>query len=157
MKTKQDHPGVYIPPPIIYAAVFVIAYFIQKLLPINKEFFLTSLSTVMGIIIIAPGFFFILPAMFKFLKTKNTLITVKPARSLQMSGIYSISRNPMYVSLLLFYIGLSFMIGNWWNFILLPLLILFVQGYIIQREEKYLDRKFGQEYLDYKRIVRRWI
>ncbi len=63
----------------------------------------------------------------------------------------------MYVSLLLVYTGLSFLIGNWWNLILLPLLVFIVQEYVIKREENYLDRRFGQQYADYKKRVRRWL
>jgi protein-S-isoprenylcysteine O-methyltransferase Ste14 len=63
----------------------------------------------------------------------------------------------MYISLLLIYTGLSFIIGNWWNLVLLPFLFLLVQEYIIKREEKYLDRRFEQEYTDYKSKVRRWL
>jgi len=63
----------------------------------------------------------------------------------------------MYISLFLFYTGLSFIIGDWWNFVLLPFLILIVQEYVIKREEKYLHRKFGQQYFDYKIKVRRWL
>jgi protein-S-isoprenylcysteine O-methyltransferase Ste14 len=59
--------------------------------------------------------------------------------------------------LLLIYTGLSFLIGNWWNLVLLPFLFLVVQEYIIKREERYLDRRFGQEYTDYKSQVGRWL
>jgi len=85
------------------------------------------------------------------------LITIKPATSLQTTGIYSISRNPMYVGLMNLYIGLSFIIGNWWNFILFPALILFIQIVVIRKEEKYLEREFGTLFLQYKQKVRRWI
>ena len=91
------------------------------------------------------------------MKTKNTPVIIKSASSLQTTGIYSVSRNPMYLSLLLIYTGLAFLIGNWWNIILLPLLFLVVQEYVIKREEKYLERRFGQEYLNYKLKVRRWL
>jgi protein-S-isoprenylcysteine O-methyltransferase Ste14 len=63
----------------------------------------------------------------------------------------------MYISLCFIYIGLSFLIGNWWNFILLPVLFILVQEYIIKREEQYLEHRFGKEYLDYKSKVRRWL
>jgi protein-S-isoprenylcysteine O-methyltransferase Ste14 len=103
------------------------------------------------------GLFFNIPALRQFFKTKNTLITIKPANTLQTTGIYSISRNPMYISLLLIYIGLSFLIGSWWNFILLPFLIMIVQEYVIKREERYLERTFGNQYSDYKSKIRRWL
>lgn len=73
------------------------------------------------------------------------------------TGIYGITRNPMYVGLAMVYLGITCIIGNWWNIIVLPLLFLIVQEYIISREEKYLEFEFGQQYDDYKRIVRRWL
>lgn len=157
MENKKDHPGIYIPPPLFYAITFLASVFIQKLVPIHKEFFYTLISKIIGSIIIVTGLFFNFPALHQFFKTKNTVVTIKPANSLQTSGIYSVTRNPMYISLILFYTGLSFIIGNWWNFILLLLLFLVVQEYIIKREEQYLQRRFGQEYLDYKSKVRRWL
>lgn len=157
MESKKDHPGVYIPPPLFYIATFLVAVLIQKLVPLNKDFFYTATSKIIGLIIILIGLFFNLPALRQFFKTKNTLVTIKPANSLQTAGIYSVSRNPMYISLLLFYTGLSFIIGNLWHLILLPVLFLIVQEYIIKREEKYLERRFGQQYYDYKTKVRRWL
>ena len=157
MENKKDSPGVYIPPPLLYVATFLLAVLIQRLIPIDKNIFYNTSAKIVGTIIIIAGLFFNFPALRQFFKTKNTLITIKPANSLQTTGIYSVSRNPMYISLLLIYTGLSFLKGNWWNFIMLPLLFLVVQEYIIKREEKYLERNFGQEYLNYKSIVRRWL
>lgn len=157
MENKKDNPHVYIPPPLIYLAIFLVAVLIQKIMPLDKEFFYTTTSRIVGSVIIAAGLFFIFPALRQFFKTKNTLVTIKPANSLQTTGIYSLSRNPMYISFLLLYPGLSFIIGNWWNFILLPILFLVVQEYIIKREEQYLERRFEQEYLNYKSRVRRWL
>jgi protein-S-isoprenylcysteine O-methyltransferase Ste14 len=157
MEIKKDHPGIYIPPPLFYVATFFAAILIQRLLPINRTFFHTTASKSIGLIAILIGLFFNFPALRQFFRTKNSLVTIKPANSLQTTGIYSVSRNPMYVSLLLFYIGLSFIIGNWWNLILLIILVLIVQEYVIKREEKYLNRRFEQQYFDYKAKVRRWI
>jgi len=157
MESKKDHPHIHIPPPLLYAVIFLAAILIQKLVPLGKDFFYTPTAKIIGAVIIFIGLFFSFPALRQFFKTKNTLVTVKPANSLQTTGIYSVCRNPMYVSLLLFYTGLSFIIGNWWNLLLLPVLFWIVQEYVIKREEKYLDRTFGQQYFDYKIQVRRWL
>lgn len=157
MENKKDHPGVYIPPPLFYIIAFLASVLIQKLVPLDKDFFYTTISRIIGSIILVVALLFNFPALRQFFKTKNTLVTIKPANSLQTTGIYSFSRNPMYISLLLFYTGLAFIIGNWWNFILLPLLFLVVQEYVIKREEQYLQRRFGQQYQDYKSKVRRWL
>lgn len=157
MEKKKDNPGVHIPPPLIYAATFFASLFIQKRLPISKNFFGSMTSVLIGWVAIGTSLFFAFPALVKFFRTKNTLITIKPANSLQTTGIYSISRNPMYTGLLFLYIGLSFLLGNWWNLILLPLLFFILQEYVIKREEQYLNRRFGKPYLDYKTKVKRWL
>jgi protein-S-isoprenylcysteine O-methyltransferase Ste14 len=95
--------------------------------------------------------------MNQFIRTKNTIVPNKPASSLQTTGVYHSTRNPMYLALMLVYLGLSCLIGNWWNIILLPLLFMIIQEYIIKKEEQYLVRTFGQEYIDYRHRVRRWL
>lgn len=157
MENKVNHPGVYIPPPLIYAAIFLVSLLFQKYSPLDTAFFQSFTSRILGIILIFIGFFFNIPALSQFLKSKNTVVTIKPARSLQTSGIYAVTRNPMYISLALFYIGLAFLVGNWWTVIFFPLLLLIVQEYVIKREENYLESAFGQQYLEYKNKVRRWL
>src|SRR5436305_14332816 len=121
---KNDHPGVYVPPPIIYALVFLAGIFLQKLFPFNKDFFFSAIAKISGIVFIIIALFFLLNSLSQFIKSRNTVVTIKPAASLQTTGIYSITRNPMYIGLVLIYISLGFLTGNWWNFILLPLLII---------------------------------
>lgn len=157
MENKIDHPGVYLPPPIAYVLIFLAGLFLQSKIPIVPAFFHGHVIKILGIIFIVIALFFLFKSLRQFFHTRNTVVTMKPASSLQSNGIYNITRNPMYLGLALVYLGLSCLIGNWWNIILLPFLILFVQQYIIKREEKYLERRFGQEYLDYKQKVRRWL
>ena len=153
----QDNPGVYIPPPLIYAAIFFVAQFLQRKIPIGDTLFHWQFMKIAGLLFGVVALFFIVRSLRQFVQSKNTVITVKGASSLQTKGIYSATRNPMYVGLALIYLGVTCFIGNWWNIILLPLLLLIVQKYVIEREEKYLKRRFGQEYLDYKSRVRRWL
>ena len=121
------------------------------------QFLRTKPAIVIGATMILSSFFLNIPALLIFLKTKNSVVTIKPATSLQTKGVYSVSRNPMYVSLFLLYVGFSLIIGNWWNFILFPLLFLIVKEYVVKREEKYLERRFGQHYKEYKKKTRRWL
>lgn len=157
MPDKKDNPGVYIPPPLVYVGMFLLSLLIQRLLPLDTSFFHTRIAYILGAILIVIGLFFNIPALRQFVKTKNTFVTIKPATSLQTSSIYARSRNPMYVSLLLFYTGIAFFVGNWWTILLLPVLVIIVTMFIIQPEERYLERAFGQTYLNYKEKVRRWI
>jgi len=157
MKNKHDSPGVYIPPPLFYVLTFLAAIFLQNKIPINDSVFHLRFINVVGVLFLAIALVFSFASLRKFFLSKNTLILIKPASSLQTNGIYNISRNPMYVSLALIYLGLTCLIGNWWNIILFPLLFLIIQEYVIKSEEKYLHRAFGVEYADYQRKTRRWL
>ena len=57
----------------------------------------------------------------------------------------------------LLYTGLAFLAQTAWPFLLLPIVLVVVQRGVIEREERYLERKFGNEYLSYKSRVRRWL
>ena len=157
MKDKQDSPGVYVPPPLFYILIFVAGVFIQKKIPLNDTLFKSPAMKIVGSVFFIIALFFSVRSLRQFFKSKNTLVLIKPASSLQTDGVYNISRNPMYVALTILYLAVTCFIGNWWNIILLPLLLLIVQEYIIKREEKYLDRQFGRQYKRYKLKVRRWL
>ncbi len=154
---RKDSPGVYIPPPLFYVLIFIAAIILQKNVVIDASFFEMTAVKVVGVALLFTALFFLSRSIGQFISSKNTLIPIKPAFSLQTTGIYHITRNPMYVGLALVYLGVTCLIGNWWNIILFPILLLVVQQYIIKKEEQYLERKFGQQYLDYKLTVRRWL
>ena len=156
MENKKDSPGVYIPPPLFYVLIFLAAVFIQKKIPIDASVFHLQVTKVVGILLLVTALFFMVTSLRKFFLSKNTLILIKPASSLQTNGIYNISRNPMYVGLAFIYLGLTCLIGNWWNIILFPVLIFIHQQFVIKKEEEYLNRAFGVKYADYKNKVRRW-
>lgn len=157
MKQSKDSPGVFIPPPLFYAAIFLISILLQRYIPIKGSFSHGSATMIPGVILIIAGQLFSIPALRQFLQTKNTLIPFKSATSLQTGGVYSVSRNPMYTGLLLTYIGLAFIFGNFWTVILIPVLMAIIIYAVILPEERYLSRAFGDQYETYKKTVRRWI
>jgi len=157
MENNTDSPGVYIPPPLFYILIFLAAVFMQKGVPIDNSLFHVLITKLAGILFILGSLFFIITAFSKFFKSKNTVILIKPASSLQTDGIYHISRNPMYVGMGFIYIGLTCLLGNWWNMILFPILLIIIQEYVIKSEENYLGRAFGEKYQEYKKNVRRWL
>jgi protein-S-isoprenylcysteine O-methyltransferase Ste14 len=155
--SKSKGPGVYIPPPLFYVLIFIAALRIQKIIPISDILFHQTAIKVLGVIFLMAALYFLVRSLRQFFLTKNTLILIKPASSLQITGIYRITRNPMYVGLAILYLGITCFIGNWWNVILFPLLFIIVQAYIIKREERYLELEFGEQYNAYKETVRRWL
>jgi protein-S-isoprenylcysteine O-methyltransferase Ste14 len=157
MKPRADNPGVYIPPPVFYALTFLSAVWMQKRIHLDDSLFHSRITKGVGVLFLLMAISFLVTSLAKFFKSKNTVVLIKPASSLQTNGVYSISRNPMYVGLLQIYLGITCFTGNWWNIILLPLLIFLMQVYVIKHEEDYLERAFGNEYLEYKKRVRRWL
>lgn len=81
----------------------------------------------------------------------------KPTPSLIETGPYRFTRNPMYLQLVIICIGFAIILQNAWILLLTPLAALVLQELAIRPEEDYLERKFGETYLAYKRRVRRWI
>jgi protein-S-isoprenylcysteine O-methyltransferase Ste14 len=87
----------------------------------------------------------------------STLDVNKPVSSLVQDGPFRYSRNPGYLPLAIIYAGISILRNALWAILLLPLLVLLTQRELIEREERYLERTFGEEYLAYRRRVRRWV
>lgn len=81
----------------------------------------------------------------------------QPATAIVKEGPYKFTRNPMYLSFMIGFIGLSFLASApFMTLFAIPLLYLLDQRVIVP-EEEYLSAKFGETYLDYKKQVRRWI
>lgn len=156
MNTKK-HPGIYIPPPLIYAAFFLLSFLIQKIIPLDTAALHQTIAKAIAAILIVMYLLFFISALRRFIVSKNTLVTIRPASSLETSGIYAFTRNPMYISLVCLYTGLAIFFGNWWTLILIPVLVAAVQLYVIKKEEQYLQQAFGSNYDEYKNRVRRWI
>jgi protein-S-isoprenylcysteine O-methyltransferase Ste14 len=87
----------------------------------------------------------------------TNISTDLPATALVVDGIYRWSRNPLYLAMTLAYVGLTIAAGSAWAIMLLiPLLVVMNIG-IISREERYLEREFGDAYRAYNSRVRRWL
>jgi protein-S-isoprenylcysteine O-methyltransferase Ste14 len=72
-------------------------------------------------------------------------------------GPFRYSRNPAYLSLAMIYAGIAVLRNSLWTILLLPLVVYVIQREVIGREERYLERALGEEYLAYKARVRRWV
>jgi protein-S-isoprenylcysteine O-methyltransferase Ste14 len=80
-----------------------------------------------------------------------------PTTALVFDGIFGRTRNPLYLGTTLVYLGLSVAAGSAWAIMLVVPLLWLINVGVIAREERYLERKFGDAYRAYKGRVRRWI
>lgn len=72
-------------------------------------------------------------------------------------GPYRLTRNPLYLALLLMFGAIAVLVCSLWLFLALPVLFLLLELFVVSREERYLEQKFGDEYRKYQASVRRWI
>lgn len=96
-------------------------------------------------------------AVYEFKRTHQHPSPRTPTPELVMRGPYRISRNPMYVGLGLFQIGLGFLLNNVWISLLTVPAWMAVRSLAILPEETYLEQRFGDQYRQYRATVRRWI
>jgi len=81
----------------------------------------------------------------------------KPTSQIVERGPYRVTRNPMYLQMVLVCIGIAVILMNVWILLLTPVCAWVLQRYAIVAEEAYLEKKFGDAYRSYKDRVRRWI
>ncbi|AGH44154.1 methyltransferase family protein [Paraglaciecola psychrophila] len=97
--------------------------------------------------------------IWEFRKAKTTIDPTKPKKtSYLVSGdIYRVTRNPMYLGMQLIIIAAIFKFGNVYSFITLPAFILYITEFQTKSEERIIEIIFGEEYVFYKKKVRRWL
>ncbi len=151
-----DNAGVIAPPPLIFAVLLIAGLLLHWALPVRIMPHSWAARLIIGILLlIIPGIMGVLS--FQIMRQSKTAINPrKQTTTIITKGPFSFTRNPLYVSLLLFYGGIAILVNALWSILLLPvMLIIFDRGVVI-REEEYLEQKFGNEYLQYKKRVRRW-
>jgi protein-S-isoprenylcysteine O-methyltransferase Ste14 len=153
--SDNDNAGVIAFPPALYAVTLTIGLGISFLFPISFLPRLVSLP-IAALAMIGAGRLSI--SAFRTMTGAQTAVDPsKPTTAIVSDGVFRFSRNPLYLSMTLLYIAISLLFNALWALLLLLPLLVVMQVGVIQREEQYLERKFGNEYLSYKSQVRRWI
>jgi protein-S-isoprenylcysteine O-methyltransferase Ste14 len=148
MKTK-------IPPPIIALTCIVINYLSTYL--INPIKFANI--EIIGILILLVGLVTAMLAIFLFKKVKTTVNPINPEEvsTLVTTGIFSVTRNPMYLGLFFVICSTVFFFGSWCGIIILTLFVWYINKFQIIPEEEAMEKLFGDKYNEYRQNVRRWI
>ena len=155
MSEVINGPGIPLPTPIFYIVALIIGIGLNYLVPIS--FIPNIWSYIVGIPLIVISFIMMPPILKRFKKAGTPFKVREPATALVTDGAYKYSRNPGYVSLTLLYIGLGIVFDNFWVLLLLIPVLLLVDIWIIRKEESNLEEIFGEQYLQYKSSVRRWL
>jgi protein-S-isoprenylcysteine O-methyltransferase Ste14 len=143
-------------PPILLLLSLALVYGCNHYLPLLAMptilFGLHWYVAALGVLVASAG-------IWEFRKAKTTINPTKPEKTsyLVSGGIYRVTRNPMYLGMQLIIIATIFKFGNYFGFIALPFFILYITQFQIKPEECIIERIFGEEYVLYKKKVRRWL
>ena len=144
-----------IPPPFIAAGNIVLFYLSTLLVP---PFEFTG-QNILGILIGLEGLIIILVSIRLFRKYQTTINPFKAHETSKLitSGIYSFTRNPMYLGLSSIQVAFGIYLGAYVSIFLIPCFIIYITNKQIIYEEEILKKEFRDEYLNYLKSVRRWI
>lgn len=155
MNPKTDQPKITVDAPVLLAIVILLTFLLQRFIPL--PFFSSLPSRIIGAILFVGGFAFGFPALRGMLQASTSPNPHRATTALVRDATYKITRNPMYLGMLISYAGLFIFFQNPWFLLFLPVLVWLFTTLVIIPEENYLEEKFGREYLDFKSRVRRWI
>jgi len=146
-----------IPPLALGIITLLLIWLADRYVPIYHADFVYQ--NIIASVISGAGLIVALPGIFAFKKLKTSVDPRYPQKvsKLVIIGIYKYSRNPMYLGLLLAIIGFVFFLGSLAGILIVILFVLFINKYQIQPEEIVLQQKFGDDYINYTKDVRRWI
>ena len=144
-----------IPPPFIAAGNIFLFYLSTLLIP-SFEF---TGQLILGILIGLEGIVIIFLSIRLFRKHQTTINPFKAHETSRLitSGIYSFTRNPMYLGLSSIQVAFGIYLGAYVSIFLIPSFIIYITHKQIIYEEQILEKKFGDEYINYLKSVRRWI
>ena len=151
----RDIPGVIAPPPVIYLGGLTIGFALEAVLPGGS--FPGDLFWVLGVLLLLIGVGLLGWWMSSFRRADTPMPPWEPTTALVTDGPYRLSRNPAYLSDLLIYVGVALVADAPWVLVPLPVVLALMQRGVIGREERYLERRFGQDYRDFKARRRRWV
>ncbi len=151
----EETPGVHVPPPLIVAGFLGVGIAADRIF--GNGFGDHPWIGLFGYVLVIIGFAIALWAAWQYRKARTSILPHTSDNAMIESGPFRFSRNPIYLSMLVVFVGVCLIMDG-------PLALIFVlptwavlRYYVIAREEQYLIRRFGDQYKNYQRRVRRWI
>jgi protein-S-isoprenylcysteine O-methyltransferase Ste14 len=158
MPIDSAHKSRWMIGEVIFGIPFLLSLVLQFFVPVIITQGLLRLALFpVGIVFIITGLRIIVLARREFARFEQPTDPGFPTNKVIQTGVFSISRNPLYLSAVLVFLGIAFMLNNLWAFITLMISIFLCLYVLILPEERYLAKKFGQEYQNYQASVHRWL
>lgn len=150
-----DHADVAVFPPALVAGSALLGFVLQKLAP--NPVLPKRVRRGLGLVLTGSAFAVAFSALHELREAHTAVDVRKPTTAVVTTGIYAYTRNPLYLAMMMLYLGIGSLRNSRWHWLLALPTVAALQLAVIAREEAYLERKFGAEYLGYKARVRRWI
>lgn len=155
---EPDRARTAFEPPFLVLACLVLGFGLSWLLPLRIWPVGTNQPLVVaGVAVVAASFALLTWSALTMVRGGSSLPVHHPTAKLVIKGPYRWSRNPIYTCMVLAFLGLALARASWWFVGLAVAAALLLRWGVILREEAYLERKFGDEYRDYAKRVRRWL
>jgi protein-S-isoprenylcysteine O-methyltransferase Ste14 len=149
--------GVKFPPPAIYALALAAGFLARRRWPAEILPGHPLSARLLGVLLVALGMAVAVPAVLAFRPAGTSSNPMRPTTALALSGPYRFTRNPMYLGLALGNAGFAVFWNALWPLLSVPVAMGLLTAFVIAREERYLESRFGEAYRDYMTRVRRWI
>ncbi|HJT44788.1 MAG TPA: isoprenylcysteine carboxylmethyltransferase family protein [Chthoniobacterales bacterium] len=156
METTTEHAGVPVHPPLFFLSALLLGALIDdRVYPLMifhnpTGRWIGGVLAIIGVALVATG-------RATMIKHGTNVNPTQPTITIVQAGPFRFTRNPLYVGLTVIYIGLSLALNTWWSLLLLIPVWIVMHVFVVRREEAYLEGKFGDSYLAYKRRVRRYV
>jgi protein-S-isoprenylcysteine O-methyltransferase Ste14 len=142
-------------PPDYILVIVILQILFHFILPVKQ--IISSPYIYLGILLIVIGQIPNFSIFFIFRKFKTTIKSYEMPKKLVTSGLFKVSRNPIYLGMALTLFGVAVLLGSLITFVFPVVFIILTDIFVIPVEERNLEKAFGKKYRDYKRKVRRWI
>lgn len=152
---EHDSPGVLIWPPVLYGGTFLLGLALEWV--VSSGGLPKVPARVAGAVLALAGSLLARWGERTMDRAGTNIHPGRPALALVTDGPFRHTRNPLYLGLTLIYAGAALLVPAVWPLILLPPLLVVMHWGVVLREERYLERKFGDAYRAYRAQVPRWI
>ena len=151
----EESERARIDPPDYFMIMVVVSVVLHYFFPIKQV--VDFPYRYVGILFIVFGVYFNLWVYFCYKRVGNPMETVRMPRVLIVSGLFRVSRNPLYLGMFFILIGEAVLLGSVVSFVLPLFFIVGTSVWVVPIEERNLERRFGKKYLVYKKRVGRWV
>lgn len=149
-------PDVGFPPPVLFVAGFGAGVLVDRAIPAAYAIAATFPLELAGIVLGVTGLGITYSGIVTFRRARTAVYPNRPASRVVDHGVYAYTRNPMYLGLILLYVGGGLLLPSLGALLMLPVVLVLLHRLVIAREERHLQAAFPEEYGAYRARVRRW-